>query len=238
MSDFHKKQLSYYDGKTADYEKEGILRRGLNRNYKRKADIIRSCISSSASGKILEIGAGSGLMTYYFMQSFGGEYVALDASAEMLKLAEGRIQAENIKYVVGDGVNPDFPEGYFDAVIGVDIIHHLEDPVCAFTKWKSLVRPGGKMCFLESNVYNPLNIRNIGVEHEVRSFLNTDKNLAKWSELAGWENVSVTPAPAFTPSGPKILTPVYDCIDKISVHIPLWKKLTALWLINNTNIKT
>ena len=229
-------QLSYYDENSKDYEKDGILHRGLTRNYRRKANIIRKGISPLASSaKILEIGAGSGLMTYFFMQSFEGEYTAIDISNEMLKLAESRIEAKNIRYIVGDGANPDFSAEYFDAIIGVDIIHHLEDPVGAFAHWRDLIRPGGKMCFLETNIYNPINLRNIGVEHEVRSFLNTDKNLIKWSRLAGWQNVSVTPAPAFTPSKPKILTPVYDWVDQISVSVPLWNKLTALWLI--TNIK-
>lgn len=231
-SPHQKSQLSYYGETPLEYEKEG---RGLTRNYRRKADIIRAAVAPLAPSKILEIGAGSGLMTYFFMQSFGGEYTALDLSPEMLKLAEGRIKQKNIRYVCGDGAAPDFPEGYFDAVIGVDIIHHLEDPVSAMSRWKSLARPGGKMCFLETNIYNPINIREIGVEHEVRVFLNTDKNLAKWSKLAGWRAVQVSPAPAYTPGKPEILTPVYDWIDKVSVKIPLWNKLTALWLIDNTN---
>lgn len=239
MENFNETQLKYYDDNASDYEKKRVLGRGLTRVNRRKADIIRSCLPAVGCDRILEIGTGSGLMSYFFLQSFDGEYVALDASAEQLKLAKARISKENVKYVIGDGENPNSlslggVDGYFDAVIGVDIIHHLQNPVAAFSNWKSLVRDGGKCVFLETNVYNPLNLKNIGVEHEVRSFLNTQKNLEKWSRLAEWENVSVTPAPAFTPSIPKILSPIFDCIDKVSVKIPLWNKLTALWLINNT----
>lgn len=231
----HKKaQLSYYKN-PPDYEKPGFFGRGLTRAYKRKADIIRSVILPLArEPKILEVGAGSGLMTYFLTQDFQGEYTALDISREMLKVAEERVESADVRYVCGDGESPDFPEQYFDAVVGADIIHHLESPVAAFSRWKRLVRPGGKMCFLETNIYNPLNLANIGDEHEVRSFLNTDTNLAKWSRAAGWENVSVTPAPAFTPPHPEILGPVYDAVDKLFVRIPVLNKLTALWLIENT----
>ncbi len=45
----------------------------------------------------------------------------------------------------------------------------------------NLVGSGGKMIILETNTYNPISLRNIGVEREVRSFLNSDKNLTKWS---------------------------------------------------------
>ena len=227
-------QLSYYES-PSDYEKGGLFRRELGRTYKRKADIIRSSILPlTHKSKILEIGAGSGLATYFLVKSFEGEYTALDISPEMLKIAEERIRASNIRYVCRDAENPGLPDEHFDAVIGVDVIHHLEDPVGAFSIWKRLVRPGGKMCFLETNIYNPLNLANIGDEHEVRSFLNTDTNLAKWSKAAGWESVCVTPAPAFTPSKPEILAPVYDIIDKLLVNIPVLNKLTALWLIENT----
>tara|TARA_B100000809_G_C15052078_1_gene499282 strand:+ start:360 stop:1070 length:711 start_codon:yes stop_codon:yes gene_type:complete len=235
MSDQHTKdQLEYYDKHTADYEKGGLLQRGLSRAYERKARIIHEQLVAIGANRVLEIGAGSGLMTYFLVNMFDGEYVALDLSAEMLKVAENRINNDSVKYVIGDGTAPEFEEASFDAIVGVDIIHHIENPITAFANWKGLVRPGGQMIFLETNVYNPLNLRNIGVEHEVRSFLNTDKNLTKWSKEGGWGSVSVTPSPSYTPSGPRLLEPLFDFIDRISVKIPLWNRLTALWLIVNT----
>lgn len=226
-------QLTYYDNQVADYEKEnGLLKRGLTRAYERKAKIILKELESIKPKKILEIGAGSGLMTYFISELFSEELVALDLSKEMLELAKTRIKNPNVSYIVGDGTKPEFPEGSFDAVIGVDIIHHLEDPRAAMKEWKRLVRPGGKMVFLETNVYNPINLRNIGVEHEVRSFLNTDKNLTLWPKDAGWETVSVTPAPSYTPAGPKFMVPLFNIIDVLSPKIPVWKKLTALWLVS------
>ena len=226
-------QLTYYDNQVADYEKEnGLLKRGLTRAYKRKAKIILKELEDIKPKKILEIGAGSGLMTYFISELFSEELVALDLSKEMLELAKTRIKNTKVSYIVGDGTKPDFPDGSFDAVIGVDIIHHLEDPRAAMKEWKRLVRSGGKMVFLETNVYNPINLRNIGVEHEVRSFLNTDKNLALWPKDAGWETVSVTPAPSYTPAGPKFMVPLFNIIDVLSPKIPVWKKLTALWLVS------
>lgn len=226
-------QLTYYDNQVADYEKEnGLLKRGLTRAYARKAKIILKELEDIKPKRILEIGAGSGLMTYFVSELFSEELVALDLSKEMLELAKTRIKNPKVSYVVGDGTKPDFTEGSFDAVIGVDIIHHLEDPRAAMREWKRLVRPGGKMVFLETNVYNPINLRNIGVEHEVRSFLNTDKNLALWPKDAGWETVNVTPAPSYTPAGPKLLVPLFNIIDVLSPKIPVWKKLTALWLVS------
>ena len=226
-------QLAYYDSQVTDYEKNnGLLKRGLTRAYERKAKIILKELEDIQPKKILEIGTGSGLMTYFISKHFSEEVVGLDLSKEMLEMAKSRISNPKISFVVGDGTKPDFVNETFDAVIGVDIIHHLEDPRAAMAEWKKLVRPGGKMVFLETNVYNPINLRNIGVEHEVRSFLNTDKNLTLWTKDGGWETVTVTPAAAYTPAGPKFMVPLYNIIDYISPKIPVWKKLTALWLVS------
>ncbi len=228
-----KDQLTYYDNQVQDYEKDnGLLKRGLTRAYERKAKIILRELESIKPKKILEIGTGSGLMTYFLAKHFKEELVGLDLSKEMLELAKSRIENPKFSFVVGDGTKPNFPEGTFDAIIGVDIIHHLDDPRSAMSEWKKLVKSGGKMVFLETNVYNPINLRNIGVEHEVRSFLNTDKNLALWPKDAGWDIVNVSPSPSYTPAGPKFMVPLYNLVDYVSPKIPLWKKMTALWLIS------
>ena len=232
-------QLAYYDNQVADYEKDnGLIKRGLTRAYERKAKIILKELADIKPKRILEIGTGSGLMTFFIAKHYKEEIVGLDLSKEMLDLAKSRIADSNVSFVVGDGTKPDFPESSFDAVIGVDIIHHLDDPRAAMKEWKKLVRPGGKMVFLETNVYNPINLRNIGVEHEVRSFLNTDQNLTLWPKDAGWEIVNVSPAPSYTPAGPKLLVPLFNLIDIISPAIPVWKKLTALWLVSAQRSKS
>jgi len=229
-----KTQLEYYDHQTEDYEKGRLIQRGLNRASKRKAKIIFKEISRLNAQKIIEIGAGSGLVSYYLSQLFKGEIVLLDLSGEMLEMAKHRIDNPKVTFVVGDGTKTSFQDDYFDAVVGVDIIHHLYDPVIAMKEWKRIVKHSGKMVFLETNAYNPLVVRHIGLEHEVRAFLNTDKNLKKWSKEAGWDEINVTPAASFTPASPAFLGPIFDVIDFISVRIPLFKKIAALWFISNT----
>lgn len=229
-----KTQLEYYDNQTEDYEKSRLIKRGLNRASKRKAKIIFKELSSLNAKRIIEIGAGSGLVSYYLSQFFKGEIVLLDLSAEMLGLAKKRIENPNVSFVVGDGTKTEYSDDYFDAVVGVDIIHHLYDPVAALQEWKRIVKPSGKMVFLETNAYNPLVVRHIGLEYEVRAFLNTDKNLKKWSVDAGWDEVSVIPAASFTPPSPAFLGPIFDIIDFIAVRVPLLKRIAALWLISNT----
>jgi len=229
-----KAQLDYYDGAEGvlDYEKTGILQRGLDRAFKRKAKIIKEKLGDTRIQRVLEIGAGSGLLTFFSVNELQFDrYTALDLSSEMLSALSQRITRPEVEILNCDINKIDANDCVFTAVIGSDVIHHLENPVDSFKELLRVTAPGGKICILETNALNPIILRNIGVEHEVRAFLNTDTNLLKWLESAGWKNCEVIPAPSFTPAGPRCLHWFFDLVDRMSVHIPYWKKMCALWLV-------
>ena len=52
---------------------------------------------------------------------------------------------ENHYGIVGDGLNPPFPEDTFDCVIAAEVIEHTIDPDDFANKLFSLVKPGGKL---------------------------------------------------------------------------------------------
>lgn len=231
-----KAQTSYYGLGSGDYEKKRILlTRELNRASRRKSQIITKELNVPLN-KILEIGAGSGLISFSLTKQLNyKEYTLTDLSSKMLEDAKRRLHPplphKKISFEVDDAHASKFKKHEFDAVIGVDIIHHLVDPELAMKELLRISKPKSKLVFLETNAYNPLIILNIGLEHEVRCFLNTDSNLKKWLLNAGWMNVKIIPAPSFTPSCPRWLSPFFDLLDKIFVRIPKLNKLSALWLI-------
>lgn len=223
-------QADYYDHNLGKYERT----RKLDRSYVRKARIIHEAVGLPPAA-VIEIGAGSGLLTYFLYDRLRPtRYVALDLSNEMTNAARERLAGRNVEFVIGDAQRPELPEQNFDAIVGVDVIHHLGDPVTALAAWHRLARPGGRLAVLESNAWNPLMISQIGVEHEVRAFLNTKANLEKWTRASGWHAVEVRPTPTFTPPGPAVLSPVFDVIDRVCVRVPKARNLCALWLVTAT----
>lgn len=94
--------------------------------YKNTTKFITSNIKEPK--QIIDLGAGTGLLTYYWYQQYpNAEYVLVDIADEMLNVARKRFhQLGNITYCVENYINK-LPDGLFDTVISALSIHHLED---------------------------------------------------------------------------------------------------------------
>lgn len=78
--------------------------------------------------RILDLGAGTGLLSMYWYKNFpDAEFVLDDIAAEMLEVAKHRFDSlSNIKYITDDYYKT-FPDGEFDLIISALSIHHLND---------------------------------------------------------------------------------------------------------------
>ncbi|WP_428569292.1 MAG: methyltransferase domain-containing protein [Solidesulfovibrio sp. DCME] len=92
------------------------------------------------AGNVLEIGAGSGLLTRELLPRHdGGTYVALDLSAGMLT----RAAMPGAVKVVADGERPPFGPGSFDFLCSASAMHWYADPAASIAADLRLLRPGG-----------------------------------------------------------------------------------------------
>lgn len=79
--------------------------------------------------QVLDLGAGTGLLTAYWHEKFpAAAFTLVDLAADMLNVARQRFAAcRNFDYLCRDYL-VSFPEASFDAVISALSIHHLTDP--------------------------------------------------------------------------------------------------------------
>ena len=78
--------------------------------------------------RILDLGAGTGLLTYFWYRHFPkAEYVLVDVSEEMLKIARKRFGGiATVDFQVADYADA-LPKGDFDVIVSALSVHHLEN---------------------------------------------------------------------------------------------------------------
>ena len=106
---------------------------------------------TSSQVEILDLGAGTGLLTSYLYERYPqGHFTLLDLSEEMLEVARARMNNDslekdsNFSFIVGDYLKHDFG-GKFDIVVSSLSIHHLEhqDKEYLYRKIYQHLKPGG-----------------------------------------------------------------------------------------------
>jgi tRNA (cmo5U34)-methyltransferase len=102
--------------------------------------------SSAPDPSILDIGAGTGLLSALILQKFpGAQMTLLDISENMLEIARKRFAGrKDITYIVSD-YRQGIPVGPYDMVCSALSIHHLtlEDKRCLFGRIFSALKPDG-----------------------------------------------------------------------------------------------
>ncbi|WP_375058263.1 class I SAM-dependent methyltransferase [Zobellella sp. DQSA1] len=94
---------------------------------------------------VLEFGCGTG-STAILHAPHVGHIVATDISDTMLEIAERRAReagVENISFQQGTLESLELAEESFDAVLGLNVLHLLEDLDAALARVHGLLKPGG-----------------------------------------------------------------------------------------------
>jgi SAM-dependent methyltransferase len=102
-----------------------------------------------APRSVLDLATGTGFVAL-ILAELGHRVTAIDLSAEMLaearKAARGR--RSDVRFELGDAVEPAMPAGSFDAVVNRHLLWTLREPARAMAKWRHILRPSGLLlCF-------------------------------------------------------------------------------------------
>lgn len=123
----------------------------------RRCDYMISQMQVSPDKSIMEIGCGTGSNAFMLAQKTGMKVLGTDLCVPFVEEARKKFQLPNLRYDILDfNKAEDFKGETFDYIIGNGILHHLYHHLdSAFTNMLRLLKPGGKIIFLEPNLYNP-----------------------------------------------------------------------------------
>jgi len=125
----------------------------------RRARAILSALEPEFPKRILEVGCGTGSLSYRLASESTAFVVGADRSPSFLDEAAQIYRRPNLEFRLvnlnAEGWTREVP-GPFDAIVGNGILHHLFDDLDArLAEFRALLTPNGKLAFWEPNVENP-----------------------------------------------------------------------------------
>ncbi|HVB15465.1 MAG TPA: class I SAM-dependent methyltransferase [Stellaceae bacterium] len=116
----------------------------------RALDRFRRQTVASAHGKVLEIGAGSGLNLALYGAAVE-RVVAIDPSPGLLHRAGGRIADARVpvSLVRASAERLPFAASAFDTIVMTWTLCSIPDPAAALAEMRRVLRPGGVLAFVE-----------------------------------------------------------------------------------------
>ena len=111
----------------------------------------RSQIVPQASGRVLEIGIGTGLNLSFYDPQKVSEIVGVDPAAEMHGLARDRAAKISIPVqIVGLELGQiQAPDASFDNIVCTFTLCTIPDAIAALKEMRRVLKPGGKLLFSE-----------------------------------------------------------------------------------------
>jgi len=123
-----------------------------------KADLLRDLIARQLDAErpeMLDVGCGVGSL-HPLLHGMVGRLSGIDVSSA--SLAQARADNRGVDYREFDGRTFPFDDASFDLVTAVCVMHHIVSAEWAqvLAEMRRVTRPGGLVCVIEHNPYNPL----------------------------------------------------------------------------------
>lgn len=175
----------------------------------RRAEWIRQVAKLDQGARVLEVGCGTGFFSEIFLKS-PIELHSIDISPDLLAKAVARC-GKHAAFQVCDVEAMPYPDAYFDAAVGVRVLHHL-DMKASFREIHRTLKKGGVIAFCEPNMLNPQIMLQKNIPWIKRMMGDTPDETAffKWPlrkflSERGFEDIRIEPFDFLHPWIPQVL---------------------------------
>lgn len=152
------------------------------------AEALRAAVPLDPSTRVLEYGAGTGLLSHRLAAHVGTITVA-DASAGMVEVAASRIEESGLAHLTArrlDLTVDPVPADRYDLVVSIMAMHHVSDVPRVLAAFHELLRPGGSVAIADLD-HDPDNHFHA---HDFDGHRGFDRDtIAGWLAAAGFTHV-------------------------------------------------
>jgi demethylmenaquinone methyltransferase/2-methoxy-6-polyprenyl-1,4-benzoquinol methylase len=132
----------------------GLMSLGQDRRWRRA---MVATLGVPPSARVLDVAAGTGLVTREIIRRYGCRVVAVDQSEEMLRRMRDKQQqdwrlAGSAEVIGGEAERLPFEDAHFDAVTVGYLFRYVEDTAATIRELARVVKPGGTIASLEFHV--------------------------------------------------------------------------------------
>lgn len=111
--------------------------------------------SQTAAGKklnVLDVGTGPGFFAIILARN-GHRVTGIDSSKGMIEQARVNAEAANVIHDlrVMDSHHLEFADNCFDVVLSRNVTWTQRNPIAAYTEWKRVLKPGGRLLIFDAN---------------------------------------------------------------------------------------
>jgi 2-polyprenyl-3-methyl-5-hydroxy-6-metoxy-1,4-benzoquinol methylase len=123
----------------------------------RRCDYMISKMQPTPQKSVLEIGCGTGANCHMLASRTGMQVLGTDLCEPFIAEAKAKFSLANLRYEILNFNQPTRFDGLsFDYIVGNGILHHLYTHLDeALGNMKILLKPGGRIIFMEPNLFNP-----------------------------------------------------------------------------------
>lgn len=203
--------------------------------WQRRCKLFQALLGNNGA-KVLEVGCGTGLFTQELAKT-KNIISAIDISPDLIARARNRVKNGDVVFSVVNAQQTNFPDGFFDFIVGSSVLHHL-DAAEALKEFFRILRPGGRLMFTEPNMLNPQIAaqKNIPWLKRVAGDSPDETAFFRWAitkklKQLGFRQVKVRPFDFLHPAIPAPLIPLFKPLADVAEKIPLFKEIAGSLVI-------